>query len=159
MFDRLQSLFQSLTQKRPSAAFTPDDPRVKVAALCLQVMEADGVVHQAEKEKLRSLLKTSYGLSESDLNALLVAGKSAENEAIDYYRFTVDLKRHLNEEERRQLIAALWDLVYSDGKRSEIEDHVVWRIADLLGVSNREQILERQDAEARAGKTETGDVE
>lgn len=159
MFDRLQSLFQSLTQRRSSAAFTPDDPRVAVAALCLQVMEADGVVHRAEKEKLRNLLKESYGLSEGDLEALIAAGKRAENEAIDYYRFTTDLKRHLDEEERRQLIAALWDLVYSDGKRSEIEDHVVWRIADLLGVSNREQILERQEAAARASKTATGDAE
>jgi Uncharacterized protein conserved in bacteria len=159
MFDRLQSLFQSLTQKRSSSAFTPDDPRVAVAALCLQVMEADGVVHRNEKEKLRSLLKESYELSEADLDALLAAGKRAENEAIDYYRFTADLKRHLDAEERRQLVAALWDLVYSDGKRSEIEDHVVWRIADLLGVSSREHILERQDAAVRARTTETGDAE
>ena len=31
-----------------------------------------------------------------------------------------------------------------------MEDHVIWRIADLLGVSGRERILKRQEAAARA---------
>ena len=49
MLDRLQSFFQSVMQDRPKAVFAPDDPRIAVAALCLQVMEADGVVRDAEK--------------------------------------------------------------------------------------------------------------
>lgn len=150
MFERLQTFFQSLTTDRSNLMFTSDDPRVAVAALCMQVMEADGVVRQAEKDKLRSLLKDSYQLSESELNAVLEAGKRAENEAIDYFRFTSDLKRHLDESQRLQLVSALWDLVYSDGERSEIEDHVVWRIADLLGVSDHDRVRARMDAAARS---------
>lgn len=159
MLERLQSFIQGLTANRQAEAFTPDDPRVAVAALCLQVMDADGVVHKAEKDKLRSLLRDSYKLDDGELNALLAAGKRAENEAIDYYRFTTDLKRHLDEDQRRQLVGALWDLVYADGHRNEIEDHVVWRIADLLGVSNRDHVHERHDAAARAGRAEGDDAE
>ncbi|MBR0554151.1 TerB family tellurite resistance protein [Ciceribacter sp. L1K23] len=150
MFERLQTFFQNLTTDDDKLMFTPDDPRVAVAALCMQVMEADGVVRQAEKDKLRSLLKDRYNLAEAELDALVRAGKRAENEAIDYYRFTADLKRHLDDSQRLQLVRALWDLVYSDGERSEIEDHVVWRIADLLGVSDHDRVRERLSAAARA---------
>jgi hypothetical protein len=30
-----------------------------------------------------------------------------------------------------------------------MEDHAIWRIADLLGVSGRERIMKRQEAAAR----------
>lgn len=157
MFERLQALFGSLSVDRPSGAFSPDDPRVAVTALCMQVMEADGVVDRAEMQKLRSLLKETYALDDRELESLLAAGERAESEAIDYYRFTADLKRQLNEEQRRQLVGILWDIVYADGSRSEMEDHVVWRIADLLGVSGRDHIHERLDAAARAQIAEQGD--
>jgi uncharacterized tellurite resistance protein B-like protein len=151
MLDRLQAFFQSMTQDRPRAVFSPDDPRIAVAALCLQVMEADGVVRDAEREKLREILKEQYELTGDALDALIAAGQDAESEAVDYYRFTTELKRQLNEEQRQQLVGLLWDIVYADGTRSEMEDHAIWRIADLLGVSGRERIVQRQEAAERAG--------
>ena len=143
MLDRLQAFFQSVMQDRPKALFAPDDPRIAVAALCLQVMEADGIVRDAERQKLREILKDQYELD--------AAGQDAENQAVDYYHFTTELKRQLNEEQRQQLVGLLWDIVYADGTRSEMEDHAIWRVADLLGVSGRERIVQRQEAAARAG--------
>jgi uncharacterized tellurite resistance protein B-like protein len=151
MLDRLQAFFQSVMQDRPRAVFAPDDPRIAVAALCLQVMEADGVVHDAERVKLREILKEQYELDDAALDALIAAGQDAESEAVDYYRFTTELKRQLNEEQRQQLVGLLWDIVYADGNRSEMEDHAIWRVADLLGVSARERIVQRQEAAERAG--------
>jgi len=41
----------------------------------------------------------------------------------------------------------LWEIVYADGKVSEFEDNLIWRAADLLGISSRERIeLRRQVA-------------
>jgi uncharacterized tellurite resistance protein B-like protein len=34
----------------------------------------------------------------------------------------------------------MWELVYADGQVSEFEDNVVWRAADLLGISSRDRI-------------------
>jgi uncharacterized tellurite resistance protein B-like protein len=34
----------------------------------------------------------------------------------------------------------MWELAYADGQASEFEDNVVWRAADLLGVSSRDRI-------------------
>lgn len=151
MLDRLQAFFQSVMQDRPKAVFAPDDPRIAVAALCLQVMEADGVVRDAERAKLREILKGQYDLDDTALDALISAGQDAENEAVDYYRFTTELKRQLDEEQRQQLVGLLWDIVYADGNRSEMEDHAIWRVADLLGVSARERVVQRQEAAERAG--------
>jgi hypothetical protein len=44
----------------------------------------------------------------------------------------------------------MWELVYADGQVSEFEDNVVWRAADLLGISSRDRIdLKHKVAEQR----------
>jgi uncharacterized tellurite resistance protein B-like protein len=57
----------------------------------------------------------------------------------------------LSEEQRIALIGLLWEVVYADGERSEMEDHAIWRIADLLGVSGRERIMKRQEVAVKMG--------
>jgi uncharacterized tellurite resistance protein B-like protein len=59
--------------------------------------------------------------------------------------------RSVNEEGRLRIIEMMWELVYADGQVSEFEDNVVWRAADLLGVSSRDRIdLKHRVAERRS---------
>ncbi|RWX75141.1 hypothetical protein EPK99_22005 [Neorhizobium lilium] len=153
MLDRIQAFLHTLTAPHQPQEFAPDDPRVAFVALCFQVMEADGNISDKERQKFRDLLRDRYDLSDDRLKHLIQAGQEAGSEAVDYYRFTSDLRRHLvNEDDRIELLGILWDIVYADGERSEIEDHVIWRIADLLGVSARDRVLQRQRAAAQAGE-------
>jgi uncharacterized tellurite resistance protein B-like protein len=158
MLDRIQAFLQTLTSSSSAREFAPDDPRVAFVALCFQVMEADGNVSDQEQQTFRDLLRERYDLSEGRLKALIAAGHDAGREAVDYYRFTSDLKKHLvDEDDRVELLGILWDIVYADGQRSEIEDHVIWRIADLLGVSSRDRVLQRQQAAARSTGGDEGE--
>jgi uncharacterized tellurite resistance protein B-like protein len=149
MFERFQAFIQNLGAGQPGQEFSPGDPRVALAALCFQVMEADGQVSEDEQQMLRNLLRERYDLSPEQLASLLETGREAGHEAVDYYRFTADLNRHLDPEERVEVLGILWDLVHADGERSEMEDHVIWRIADLMGVSARDRVLQRQEAALR----------
>ncbi len=150
MFERFQAFIQSLAADGPDNAFAPGDPRLAFAALCFQVMEADGTVSDEEQRHLHALLRERYDLDEDRLAELMRAARDAGHEAVDYYRFTSDLNRHLDSDRRIELLCVLWDLVHADGERSEMEDHVIWRIADLLGVSSRDRVLQRQEAQARS---------
>ena len=151
MFERLQQFLAGLSGGDSKPAFAADDPRVAVMALCIQVMEADGKVLDIEKKALRAHFRELYSVDEAEMEALVDAGASAESEAIDFFRFTSELKRQLSEEQRVALIGLLWEVVYADGERSEMEDHAIWRIADLLGVSGRERIMKRQEVAERVG--------
>ena len=57
----------------------------------------------------------------------------------------------------------MWEIVYADGRRDELEDNLLWRAADLLGVSPRERIELRRrigGEDADSGAThETGDAD
>lgn len=149
MWDRIQTFLKSLTEAEEETRFAADDPRVAVAALFIQVMRADGAIDEAERRQVEKLLKEQYSLNDAALSALLKAGEAAESEAVDYYRFTSVINRALSEEEKIALVGLLWDVTYADGDRNEIEDHIVWRITDLLGVSGRDRVMQRQEAEVR----------
>ena len=38
----------------------------------------------------------------------------------------------------------MWEIVYADGKPNEFEANIIWRAADLLGVSSRQRVALRQ---------------
>ncbi|MDX0835147.1 hypothetical protein GOD96_03985 [Sinorhizobium medicae] len=156
MFERFRAFLEGMTG---SAQIEAGDPRVAVIGLCFQVMEADGAVRSSERRKMRALIKDHYRLDDAVLNALIEAGENAESEAIDFYRFTSDIKRHLSEEQRIELVGMLWEIVYADGSRSEMEDHAIWRIADLLGVSGRDRVLRRQEAAAKIDMVEENEAQ
>jgi len=60
--------------------------------------------------------------------------------------------RSVNEAGRLRIVEMMWELVYADGQVSEFEDNVVWRAADLLGVSSRDRIeLKHRVAAAQSG--------
>lgn len=37
-------------------------------------------------------------------------------------------------------------MAYADGKADEIEENIVWRVAELLGVSSRDRLILKQKA-------------
>jgi uncharacterized tellurite resistance protein B-like protein len=44
-------------------------------------------------------------------------------------------------------------MVYADGRVSEFEDNVMWRVSDLLGVSTRDRIALRQEVAGERSET------
>jgi hypothetical protein len=47
-------------------------------------------------------------------------------------------------------------MVYADGQVTEFEDNVVWRAADLLGISSRDRIDRKHRVAERQGKPLAG---
>lgn len=151
MLDRLKSFFGSLQEKPRSARPSADDPRVAAAALMVHVIDADGVREDAERRRLREVLSQAYDLTGSELDRLVQAGEDAEREAVDFYAFTSVLNRTLDDHAKIEFIAILWEMVYADGQLHELEDNVVWRVAELIGVSPRDRVLMRQRVREERG--------
>jgi uncharacterized tellurite resistance protein B-like protein len=149
MLDRVISFLKNLpapdSGRRVHAA---DELHVAAAALMFHVVNADGVLEESEKAELRSALSEAYSVAGGELDSLLAAGERAEREAIDLYAFTRVLKRDLDADARLQFIAVLWTLAYADGRADELEDNIVWRVAELIGVDSRDRVAARQRIKA-----------
>ena len=125
----------------------PDDPRLAAAALMVHVMEADGVEEDAERVKLREALTRIYGLAGRELDDFVARAEEQVHQSVDLYAFTSVLKRHLDEQARIEFIGIMWEIVFADGEMSELEDNIVWRVAELIGVDRRDRVAMRQKAD------------
>lgn len=122
------------------------------AALLFHVMDADGERHAAEIERLEEVMRDSYGVSGAELRALVAAGEDADRDAVDLYAFTSVLGRQLDTEGRRELIRIMWEVVYADGQLHELEDNIVWRVAELIGVDARDRVELRREVAGGGGQ-------
>lgn len=158
MLERLRSFFGSLPEKKQANEFSADDPRVAAAALMVHVVEADGVSDESELARLRELLAEAYKLSGRELDRVVAAGDAAHREAVDLFAFTSVLNRRLDANAKVEFIGILWEMVYADGELHEVEDNIVWRVAELIGVSSRDRVTMRQQVRDRKGLA-SGDTE
>ncbi|SKA06451.1 TerB family tellurite resistance protein [Consotaella salsifontis] len=153
--DRLKELVRFLGGDGEGVAGSslgPDDPRVAAAALLVHVERADGRMTEAERESLRAALATEFSLSEDEIDRVTDAGGQADAEAVDLYRFTNVLMHALDAQGRVRFIELLWEVTFADGEVHELEDNLIWRIADLLGVSTRDRMLMKHRAADRHDK-------
>ncbi|HEX4407862.1 MAG TPA: TerB family tellurite resistance protein [Xanthobacteraceae bacterium] len=154
MFDSFKSFISEIASggKHPSQ-FAEDDYRLAAAALLVHAAAIDGEMTESESTKLRAVIKQSFQLDDAATDELVEKATAAEHESVDLYHFTHLLNRSLNESGRTRIIEMMWEIVYADGKRDELEDNLLWRAADLLGVSPRERI----DLRRRVGGEDAGE--
>jgi uncharacterized tellurite resistance protein B-like protein len=123
-----------------SRSFDDTGYRLAATALLIHVISLDGEPSELEKRKLHSLLESHFRLDPGTADRLIASATLVEGEAVDLYHFTSVIMRSVNEEGRLRIVEMMWELVYADGQVSEFEDNVVWRAADLLGVSSRDRV-------------------
>ncbi len=144
-------------------AFDDTGYRLAATALLVHVVSLDGEPTAVEKQKLHSLIESSFKLDPGTADRLIASATKVEGEAVDLYHFTSVIMRSVDEDGRRRIIEMMWELVYADGQVSEFEDNVVWRAADLLAVSSRDRIdLKHRVAERQqvgtAGSAKSADA-
>lgn len=150
MLEALRHFFSDIAGVGDDDTFAVDDYRVAAAALLVSLVNVDGVVEDEERAALHDVLQAHFKLAERETAELIEAARSREAEAVDFYAFTSVLKRSLDAAGRAEIVEMMWEIVFADGAVHELEDNVVWRAADLLGVSTRDRVDLKRRIAARA---------
>ena len=137
--------------KHPSQ-FAEDDYRLAAAALLVHAAAIDGEMTASERDTLHAVIKRRFELDDAATDELIDKATAAERDSVDLYHFTQALNRALDEPGRARIIEMMWEIVYADGRRDELEDNLVWRAADLLGVSAQERIELRRRVGGEGGE-------
>jgi uncharacterized tellurite resistance protein B-like protein len=138
-------------EKHPSQ-FAGEDYRLAAAALLVHAAAIDGEMLPSERDKLHTVIKRGFDLDDAATDELVDKATAAERDSVDLYHFTQALNRALDEPGRARVIEMMWEIVYADGRRDELEDNLLWRAADLLGVSPQERIELRRRIGGEAGE-------
>ena len=144
MFDIIRKFVSDLNAAEEPKEFVHSRMELAEAALMYHVIAVDGVIRDEERKRMADVLASHFNLSEEETKDLALEARDAEHEAVDIYKFTSVLTHSLDEVDRIQIVENLWEMVFADGVLHELEDNVVWRIAELLGVSSRDRMNLKQ---------------
>src|SRR3974390_469223 len=127
-----------------ASRFAEDDFRLCAVALLVHTASIDGSFADTERKRLHMIVKQQYGLDDAATNELIAEAVEVEHRSIDLYQFTSRLSRMLDEKGGARMVEMMWQIVFADDTVTEFEDNLIWRAADLLGVSREERIALRE---------------
>ncbi len=137
----IKKFFKSKISTGSSAIKDPEHAtRLAMAALMLEVAEADYQQQPEEKAMLVELARKSFDLNQADADELVELASKEYEASTDYFEFTRLINEHYSEQQKIELIENLWRIAYADNILDKYEEHVIRRIADLIYVSHKDFI-------------------
>src|SRR6056297_43692 len=147
MFTRL---LQALGARRPTPLPAPDEKRA-LGALMVRIAKSDRHYDVAEIRRIDRLLARLHGLGPVEAAKMRATCEKLEHAAPDSDRFGHLIRETVPRETRRAALAALWEVVLSDGETPKQELHVLDAARTAMGLTEQESDAARARA---AGQTD-----
>ncbi len=147
----LRQLFDSVVPLREDPANAAHRLRLATAVLLAETMREHRTLAEPERCAVRKALRREFGLADAEARALLAEAEAASRQATDYVSWTSVLNERLDEAQKLRVIEAMWQVAYADGRLDAYENHVLWRISDLLYLPHDAYIAAKMRARAAAG--------
>ncbi|WP_286263290.1 TerB family tellurite resistance protein [Thalassotalea atypica] len=139
MLKKIQQFLASLNEASENAQ-PAHSLETSCAVLLCEVMKADGLMADEEQQHMATVLMREFTLTPIEVDDVIEQAIYLSENATDFYQFTSTLNQHYSTEQRVKMIELLWQLAYSDGELSSIEEHIIRKIADLLHLRQSEFI-------------------
>ena len=150
LWNKLKDLVEGVDRDSSRAKnLREEELRQAAGALLITAGGIDGRFERDEERKVKVLLQTRFDLEPDEVRQLFEESAERERDAVDLYRFTSVLCRELDQDGRKRVVEMLWEVVLADGQVDEFESNLVWRVAELIGVSTRDRVTLRKQVEAR----------
>ncbi len=136
MLRTLKDLFESLLLPADAPAAAPPAHRLQLATavLLVEVMRADAEMGADERHAVLAALDRQFALAPDESARLMELAEQQVRDAVDFHAFTSALNERLDHAQKVQVVEAMWQVAYADGHLAAHENHVLWRVADLLHV-------------------------
>ncbi len=149
MIGALQRFFDN----NPTSSGDAGRLNLAAAALLFEVAQTDDKLDPDERAVIQTLVTAKFGLSESEVSALVEHAEREAREAIDLHGFTRLINAHWSVAGREKLAEWMWQVVYADGRLDDHEVHLMRKIQRLLHIPHRRFIAAK--LRHQPGATET----
>lgn len=155
MFQSLKSFIDQLARPAaPEAGRPAHDLQLATAVLLVEVMRADAGLAEPERQAAMDTLQRQFALTPDEVDRLMDLAHDQARAAHDLHSFTSALNAHYAMEDKIAVVEALWQVAFADGHLATHEQHILWRVADLLHVPHGAYIHAKLRARQAAGLTD-----
>ena len=108
---------------------------VKITALLVHAAKIDQDYSNKEEEIIKQTL-LKLGANKNDLEKIINTGKKIEENSNQILNFTKEVK-NMTEENKIQIIEALWQIIYSNDEADIYETSLMRRLGGLLYIDSK----------------------
>src|SRR3546814_6066004 len=118
VLDRLKALLASQRDLRDGGAVRIDKVQLATAALLVEAAHMDAEFGAQERAKIGEMVESRFGLSATEVGALLEAADEKVEQSVEVFGFTREIKNAFSPEERIEMMAMLWEVAYAARPRT-----------------------------------------
>ncbi len=127
----------------PRQADADDEPErmaQAAAVLLLEMAATDKAMGSAELEAIHQAMQDAFDMDAEAIEEVMAEAGSLQRQSVSLHRFTERIRTGMSSEQRIGLVEQLWRVAYADGHLDRYEEHLLRRLADLLGIPHNEFI-------------------
>lgn len=143
IWDKFTNILGLEAQGGKSAA--PNELHVVTAALMVQVAVTHEDFSDVEKAKVLQNIEEHFQLGAQAANDIFDNAIKCHDEATDLYSLTRVIMKNLRQEEQQEIVRLLYRVAFADDDLDHFEEHIIARIAGLLGVDVRDRVRIKQE--------------
>jgi len=107
----------------------------KITALLIHAAKIDENYSESEEKIIEEVI-LQLGAKKEHIKDIIIQAKKIENNANQILDFTKEVK-NLREEDKINIIEALWKIIYSNNEADIYETNLMRRLAGLLYIDNK----------------------
>jgi uncharacterized tellurite resistance protein B-like protein len=153
MLKTLKDLFDSLAPPAAGADRQAEEHALQLATAVMlaEVMRADSSFHPDERLAVLAALRDKFSLAPDEAERLTELAVATAHRATDLFGFTSRINERFDMPQKLRMIELMWLVAYADGRLSEHERHVMWRVSDLLHIPQGAYVHARMRAQQLSG--------
>jgi uncharacterized tellurite resistance protein B-like protein len=153
MLRTLKDLFSALAAPPGGAPAASREHTLQLATavLLVEVMRSDTQIGDDERTAVLGALRQTFSLADDEIARLVELAERTARDAHDLHTFTSTLNDTYDTGDKLRIVEHLWRVAYADGHLAAHENHVMWRIADLLHVPHGAYVNAKMRARDAAG--------
>ena len=135
MIEMLKKLFSQGTDTENSDS-SEQAIHIACLALLIETGKSDHTLDDIELDAIIKLAKTDFNIQQANIDALITHARKNADDATSLFEFTSLINENLKQEQKYQLILAMWKVAFADGRIDRYEEHIIRRVADLIYVQH-----------------------
>lgn len=117
-----------------------DRLQLATCVILLETAQADQEFLPEEKQHIVAVLRERFALSDEEAGELIGLATARRSENADIWDYTHAINQSCSREEKFEILAEVWRIIYVDNTLDRHEDYLVHKLAKLLNVDHTEMI-------------------
>ena len=140
MLGLIKKILGDSSEEKTKSSNKVQDANIALCVLLLEAAHIDGECSSEEKEHIILTLTKTCDIPREEIDEFVARGDKKRTDSVDLFQFTRYMNNNFTQQEKIEVMEAVWRIIHIDGHLEKHEDHFAHKLANLLRLTHKELI-------------------